>query len=173
QKRLPCRRQFKTHFDKTLEDFRDKKVMEFQEASLKRISLEKDGKSKTLVLREEKKEEDKEKTKAAWASEDGTPMDHQAVSKLLSTLAFLKCQGYPDSPEKADLEKTKPLCRIRLENEGGLELFLFKGDQEEQVYGTSSMNGYVFELSRFSGKEILSNVDQLLGIEKKDPKKKE
>lgn len=163
----------KSHFDKTLEDFRDKKVLEFKEASLKRITLEKDGKSKTLVLREEKKEEteDKEKNTAAWASEDGTPIDHQAVSALLSTLSFLKCQQYPDSFAKADLEKNKPLCRIRLENEGGLELLLFKRDQEEQVYGTSSMNGYAFELSRFSGKEILSNLDKLLGIEKEAKKK--
>jgi len=161
----------KSHFDKTVEDFRDKKVLEFKEASLKRIILEKEGKSKTLVLREEKKEEDKEKTAGTWASEDGTPIDHQAVSKLMSTLSFLKCQDYPDSPEKAELEKNKPLCKILLENETGLELILFKGRGEDQVLGTSSMNGYVFELSRFSGKEILSDMDKLLGIQKEAKKK--
>ena len=163
----------KSHFDKTVEDFRDKKVLEFKEASLKRILLEKDGKSKTLVPREEKKEEkeDKEKTAVAWTPEDGTPIDHQAVSALLSTLSFLKCQQYPDSPAKAELEKNKPFCKIILENETRLELMLFKGDQEEQVYGISSMNGYAFELSRFSGKEIFSNIDKLMGIQKEAKKK--
>ncbi len=163
----------KSHFEKTVEDFRDKNVMEFKEVSLKRIILEKDGKSKTLVLREAKAEEtkDKKKTAAVWTSEDGAPIDHGAVSNLLSTLSSLKCLQYLDSPVKTELEKNKPLGKIILENETRLELMVFKGDKEEQINGISSMNGYAFELSRFNGKEIISNIDKLLGIQKETKKK--
>jgi hypothetical protein len=167
----------KPNFDKTLEDFRDKKVLEFKEASLKRIMLETGGKSKTLIPREEaseeKKEEapDKEKSSVTWASEDGTPIDHEGLANLLSTLSSLQCQQYLESTDKTGLEKSKPLGRIVLETETRLELMLFKGDQEEQVNGISSMNGYAFELSRFNGKEILSNMEQLLGIQKETKKK--
>lgn len=160
----------KSHFDRTVEDFRDKKVLEFKEASLKKVILEKDGKSKILASKEEKK--DKDKIDVVWSSEDGAFVDNQVVSTLLSTLSFLKCQKYLDSPTKAELEKKSPLCKIILENETGLELILFKGDKEEKLYGISSMNNYAFELSRFNGREIVSNVEKLLGI-KKDEKTKE
>ncbi|OGR10063.1 MAG: hypothetical protein A2097_02055 [Desulfobacula sp. GWF2_41_7] len=160
----------KSHFDRTAEDFRDKKVLEFKDGSLKKVTLEKDGKSKTLISKEGKK--DKEKTETVWSSEDGVSVDHKAVTELLSTLAFLKCQKYPDSPARTDLEKDKPLCKIILENEANLELILFKGDTEEKINGISSMNNYVFELSRFNGEQIISDVEKLLGIQK-DEKKKE
>ena len=167
----------KPNFDKTIEDFRDKKVLEFKEASLKRIMLEIDGKSKTLIPREaateEKKEEtpDKGKGSLTWVSEEGGPIDHEGLANLLSTLSALQCQQYLESPDKTGLEKSKPLGKIILENETRLELTLFKGDKEEQINGISSMNGYAFELSRFSGKEILSNMEQLLGIQRNEKKK--
>ena len=166
----------KSHFDKTVEDYRDKNVLEFKEASLKRVTLEKDGVSRAILPREVKKEEtkdtEKDKTAITWAFEDGNPIDHQVFSNLLPMLSFLKCRTYLDSPTKTELEKNKPLCKIILENESRLELTLFKGDKEEQIKGISSMNNYVFELSRFNGKEILSKVEKLLGIQR-DEKKKE
>ena len=163
----------KSNFDRMVEDFRDKKVMEFKEASLKKVMLEKDGKSRTLIPQEVKKEteKDKGKTMAIWTSEDGASVDNQAVSTLLSTLTFLKCQKYLDSLTKAELEKTAPLCKITFENEGSLELILFKGDNEDKINGISSMNGYAFELSRFNGREINSTIDKLLGIQRNEKKK--
>jgi len=163
----------KSNFDRMVEDFRDKKVMEFKEASLKKVTLEKDGKSRTLIPQEIKKEteKDKGKTMAIWTSEDGASVDNQAVSTLLSTLTFLKCQKYLDSLTKAELEKTAPLCKITFENEGSLELILFKGDNEDKINGISSMNGYAFELSRFNGREINSTIDKLLGIQRNEKKK--
>lgn len=169
----------KSHFDKTVEAFRDKKVLEFKDASLKKVTLEKDGKSKILIPREGKKEEAKEenkdkgkdKTAITWASEDGTSIDNQVVSNLISMLSFLQCQKYLESPARADLEKSVPLCKITLENEAGLELILFKGEKEEQINGISSMNQYAFELSRFNAKEIVSNIDKLLGIQRTEKKK--
>ena len=163
----------KSNFDRMVEDFRDKKVMEFKEASLKKVTLEKDGKSRTLIPQEVKKEteKDKGKTMAIWTSEDGASVDNQAVSTLLSTLTFLKCQKYLDSLTKAELEKTAPLCKITFENEGSLELILFQGDNEDKINGISSMNGYAFELSRFNGREINSTIDKLLGIQRTEKKK--
>jgi hypothetical protein len=37
--------------------------------------------------------------------------------------------------------------------------------------GISSMNEYVFELSQFTSKEIISNIDALLGIMPKEKTK--
>jgi Domain of unknown function (DUF4340) len=169
----------KSYFDKTVEAFRDKKVLEFKDASLKKMTIEKDGKSKTLIPKEVTKEENKEgakdtpKEKAAviWTSEDGESVDSQVVSNLISMLSFLQCQKYIDSLAREELEKDKPLCKILLENEAALELTLFKSAKEEQVNAISSMNHYAFELSRFNGKEIVSDIDKLLGIQKSEKKK--
>jgi hypothetical protein len=166
----------KPDFSKTVQDFRDKKVLEFKEASLKRIMLETVGKSRTLIHREaaeEKKEEtpDKEKPSVTWVSEDGASIDQKGLANFLSTLSSLQCQQYLESQDKTGLEKSKPLGKIILETETRLELMLFKGDKEEQVNGISSMNGYAFELSRFNGKEILSHMEQFLGIQKEAKKK--
>lgn len=160
----------KSHFNRTVEDFRDKKILEFKDASVKKLTIEKDNITKTLISKEEKKEN--EKPASVWSLEDGTPADQQAASSLISTLAFLKCQKYLDSPAKSDLEKNRPVCKIILETESRLELTLYKADKEDTLFGISSMNNYSFELSRFSGKEIVSKTETLLGIKKEEEKKK-
>ena len=159
---------FRSYFDKTVEDFRDKKVLEFKKESIKRFTVKKDGLSKTLVSKEETK--GKEKTSVTWSFEDGTPADKEAVLNFLSSVSFLKCENFLDSPAKKSYEKEKPLCEIRLENKGGIQLTLFKGKKEDNLIGISSMNRYAFALSQFNGKEIVSNIEKLLGITKKEKK---
>jgi len=165
---------FRSYFEKSEDDYRDKKVLTFKEESIKKIFIEKDGLSKTL-LAEEKKEQSKNKEKeikVTWRSEDETPADTEQVSDLLSAVSFLECETYLDSTAKNDLEKKDPLCRINLENKDNLSLTLFKGDKEGSIFGSSSMSKYAFELNQFNGKEIISAVEKLLGIEAKKEDKK-
>lgn len=160
---------FRSNFDKTVEDFRDKKVLEFKQAAIKRFTIEKDGLSRTLISKEEKK--DKEKSSITWSSEDGTLVDNKVVSTLLSSLSFLECETYLESLSKNEVEKEKQLCKIHLENETGIELILFKTDKEDGISGISSMNRDVFALSAFNGKEIVSNIEKILGIFKEKDNK--
>ncbi|WP_457553735.1 DUF4340 domain-containing protein [Desulfobacula sp.] len=159
---------FRTHFDKTIENFRDKKVLEFKEDSIKQFTIEKEGISKTLVS---KKDKDKKKTAIIWQSDKDTPADEKMVSSLLSSVSFLKCEKYLGSFTKNKLGKEKSLCRIHLKNEKSIELTLFKTETEDNLIGISSMNEYVFALNQYNGKEILSAVDELLGIPKKEKSK--
>ena len=160
---------FRSYFDKTENDFRDKKVLEFKEESIKRFFIEKDGVSKTLISKEEKK--DKEEVSIVWTAGDGTSADKEMVSNFLSSVSFLECEKYLDSSTKNELEKKNPLCKIRLENEKNIYLTLFKTDKEGIFKGISSMNEYAFVLSQFNGKEIVSAVEKLLGITKKEENK--
>ncbi len=167
---------FRSSFNKTEDDFRDKKVLEFKQASIKQFTIEKDGVSKTLILKEDKKnpkksnleKSDKNETDITWTAEDGTSADKEAVSNLLSSVSFLECEKYVDSPPKNELEKDIPLCKIRLKNEADIALTLFETDKPENLIGISSMNGYVFALSQFNGKEIVSNIEKLLNRERTD-----
>jgi Domain of unknown function (DUF4340) len=157
---------FRSNFDKTVEDFRDKKVMGFKQESISQIAIEKDGLSKTLVSKK-----DKQADAITWLSDDGAPADKKMISTLLSGLSFLKCEKYLNSFTRKKLEEQEPLCKIRLKNEENLILTLFKTDTQDNLMGVSSMNEYVFELSQFTGKEIISNIDALLGITPKEKTK--
>ncbi|MCK5164625.1 MAG: DUF4340 domain-containing protein [Desulfobacula sp.] len=162
---------FRSYFDKSVEDFRNKKVVEFKEESIKQLTIEKDGLSKTLISKEQKKDE--KKVFLTWSSDDGTSVDKEEVSTLLSSVSFLECEKYLDSPAKNDLEKEKPLCKIHLENKGDIELTLYKTGKEDIIKGISSMNEYAFELSQFNSNEIISNIEKLLGITKEEEENKD
>ena len=159
---------FRSYFDKTVEDFRDKKVLTFKEPSIKRFSIEKDGLSKTLISKEGKKGTDE--TTITWYSKDGTSVEKEAVTNLLSTLSALSCEKYLDSKSKNELEKEKSLCKINLENGAKINLSLFSTEENDLLKGLSSMNNYAFQLSQFNGKEIVSNIDKILGITKTEDK---
>ncbi|NOX34410.1 MAG: DUF4340 domain-containing protein [Deltaproteobacteria bacterium] len=160
---------FRNDFDKTLEDFRDKKVLEFKEESINEFTVEKDGLSKTLISKEEKK--DKKQTSVTWSFKDGTSADKKMISNLMSSVSFLECEKYLDSSAKKELEKEKPLCIIRLKGKEKLELKLFKTGKEGILRGISSTNKYAFVLSQYNGKEIVSNIEKLLGITRKKDNK--
>ena len=158
---------FRSYFDNPLDDFRDKKVLEFKEESIKQIFIEKNGISKTIIL----KEGEKDKTSITWTSDDGTPVDTKMISNLMSAISFLKCEKYLDDDFKNKLEKEKPLCKIILKNKNNIELTLFKIDTQDNLIGISSMNEYVFTINQFTGKEILPAIENLLGITKKEKNK--
>lgn len=155
---------FRSSFDKAVADFRDKKVVEFKKESLKRLTIEKDGLSKTLVSKEEKK--DNEEVSINWEAEDGTSVNGEVVSDLISAVSFLECDTYLEDSVKQALDTEPPLCRINLETDDKIQLNLFSTDKEGSFKAVSSMNGYAFMLSTYTGKEIVSNIETLLGIEK-------
>ncbi len=167
---------FRSYFEKSINDFRDKKVLEFKEESIKQITIEMDGLSKTLVSKEEKpdmqetnntqKANENQETLLTWSSKDGSAADKEAVSSLLSSAAFLECEKYLEDADKKALKKQKPLCTIRFVNDENLVLNLFKKDGRENYSGLSSMNKYAFELSQFNGNQIISNIETLLGTQK-------
>ena len=153
---------FRSYFDKTIEEFRDKTVLRVKEKSITRFTIEKNGISKTLVSRES--ETDKDAVTISWQSEDEKPVDKEAASNLISAVSFLECENFPDAPARNELEQRSPLCRIRLENGKTTTLTLFKTDDPDNIIGISSMNTSVFSLSPHTAKEIVSAMDTLLGI---------
>jgi len=159
---------FRGDFNQPLDDFRDKKVLEFNKKSIKQFSIEKDGKSKTLISKEEKSEE--KENHITWSSEDGTSVDKEVVSDLLSNISFLECEKYLDTPDKNSLKNKKSLGRIQLENQNTIELTLYKNDKQDNIIGISSMNGYLFSLGESNGSKIVENIEKLLGIEKIEEK---
>jgi hypothetical protein len=154
---------FRSYFDKSVDDFRDKTVVQFKKNDIKQFSIEKGRVSKIFTAHKKKGS----KNQIQWLAKDGRAVDSQAVSDLLDAVSFLDCETYPDSPSKKELEGKTPLCHIRLKGKKPIELKLYKGTEKDSFNGLSSMSDYVFTLSLYNGNQILSNADKLLGITKK------
>ncbi len=170
---------FRNQFDKSVEDFRDKVVLNFKIPEIKTITLEKDGVSQTLTLKpaekkEEKKQDqesqEKNETQAAdqWVKADGTPADQTVVQDLLSSLSRLECQEYKDNAAAKALANKAPSCKITLENDQTFGLNLFPAKEGDDVTATSSATPYAFDLASYRAGDIISYVDQILGLKTKE-----
>lgn len=165
---------FRNDFDKTVDAFRDKAILSFETEKLNRITLTKDGVTRTLALKskEENGEADPEKSEDAettWRFDDGSQADNTAARDLIASLSRLECQSFLPDGKAADLEKSSPVCRIRLENDVNLGLRLYEQENGEAgLAGISTATPYAFTLASYKTEDILSYVDKLLGIAPKE-----
>ncbi len=147
--------------DKTVEQFRDKTVLSFAAPSIKKLFISKGGITRTLVAASQKNNAGKD---PVWTSDDNSPADSKTIQELLTTLGVLSCESY-SNPAAGTLDQSQnPLITLRLENDTTHELTLYQDQPETDIYGTSSLNPYLFVLSSFDGKQILTHTDKLLGI---------
>ena len=173
---------FKNQFDKAAADFRDKTVLGFDLDSMKKVTLDKQGKTVTLVkeIVSEKPDQEKDKTKedltaektapekAIWKNEDGSVVDQKTVSDLLSSLSKLECQAFMDDDQAARLKEIEPSCKISLETDKTFVLNLFDKNNDQDVEGSCSYIPYAFTLTSYKAEDIVSYTDRLLGIEQQD-----
>ena len=173
---------FNGKFDKPAADFRDKQVLAFDPDSMKKITLEKQGKTVTLVKaptaeKPDQKKEDAQKDaptenttpeKATWKNEDGSDVDQKTISDLLSSLSKLECQAFLNDDEAAQLKEKAPSCKISLENDKTFVLNLFDKNDDQDVEGSCSNTPYAFTLTSYKAEDIVSYTDKLMGIEKQD-----
>ncbi len=164
---------FKAYFNVSVDALRNKQVLTFKQDAIKRVTIKKDGVSKTMTPVPPK--DGTETSAVSWKFEDGTSPDKAALNNLLSSLSFLKCEQFPEDLSTKDLEKESPICKIILENETQIVLNLFDRNNDDSMVGTSSMNPYAFVLESHKSKDILSYADKLAKPikEEKETNKKE
>jgi hypothetical protein len=173
---------FKSQFDKEIADFRDKKVLEFDPAGVKKVTLEKQGQIVTLIKSQTPKTTDQEKDEtkkdliekkplheeSTWKKEDGSVTDQKTISDLLSSLSKLECQAFLDEDKAARLKEIQPSCKILLENDKTFILNLFNKNENQDVEGSCSYTPYAFTLTSYKAEDIVSYADKLLGIQQQD-----
>ncbi|MGD9686203.1 MAG: DUF4340 domain-containing protein [Desulfobacter sp.] len=173
---------FKSQFDKEIADFRDKKVLEFDPAGVKKVTLEKQGQIVTLIKSQTPETTDQEKDEikknliekkpvpkeSIWKKEDGSVTDQKTISDLLSSLSKLECQAFLDEDKAARLKEIQPSCKILLENDKTFILNLFNKNENQDVEGSCSYTPYAFTLTSYKAEDIVSYADKLLGIQQQD-----
>jgi hypothetical protein len=100
---------FRSHFDKPLNEFRDRRVLTFDEGQITAITIEARGEKIRLTA-------DDTQDGPVFIHEDGSSADPKTVSNLLSSLSALTCDRFIQDTDKAQLEKTPPSLKIVLEN---------------------------------------------------------
>nr|WP_319392990.1 DUF4340 domain-containing protein [uncultured Desulfobacter sp.] len=173
---------FNGKFDKPAADFRDKKVLAFDPAGMKKITLEKQEKTVTLVKAQAPETPDQKKDgaqkdltaekttpeKTVWKNEDGSEVDEKTISDLLSSLSKLECQAFMEEDKAAQLKEKAPSCKISLENDKTFVLNLFDKNDDQDVEGSCSYTPYAFTLTSYKAEDIVSYTDKLMGIEQQD-----
>ena len=157
---------FRQHFDKTVNEFRDKQVMDFTEASITGITIEAQGKQ-THLTAQETGSGTQDDTGIRFRYENGSAPDPKTVSNLLSTLSVLACDRFLDDPDKENLKKDTPDLKITLENSTPIVLDLFDQGEQGPIFGISSMNRYGFALKEYVAKDIQSWAHELSGLMQK------
>jgi len=157
---------FALDFDQDADAFRDRKFFEVKAEAVKRLNVVKNKLSRTVISKEDKNTKGEAQT--SWQLSDGKPADKQKIDSFIASVSYLKCDLYPESISKKDVEKVKPICTIEIETQEKIFLNLYKFSDSTKTYGISSMNDYVFALSDFDAKEIIKSIDTFLGIEVKE-----
>ncbi len=160
---------FRQHFDKTVNGFRDKQVMDFAEAAITGITIEARG-EQTHLTAQKTGSGTQDDTGTRFRYEDGSAPDPKTVSNLLSTLSVLACDRFLDDPDKQNLKKDVPDLKITLKNDNTIVLDLFDQGEKGPVFGTSSMNRFGFALKEYVAKDILSWAHDLAGLEQAQTK---
>lgn len=152
---------FRSHFDKPLNEFRDRQVLAFDEDLIKAITIEALGKRIRMTAGDTRPDS---QDRLLFNHEDGSSADPKTVSKLLSSLSALTCDRFAEDTDKAELEKTPPSLKIVLENSTSIVLQLFEPREDGSVSGTSSMNAYPFLLKPYTAEDIVSYTHELAGL---------
>lgn len=151
---------FRTRFDKSVDDFRDKAVLSFNKVEIKEVDIVNNN-DKYIVLRKAAAAGDKDdkaakdgKTdtgaglkKTEWQTTVGKPVESEKLESLLSTLSDLGCDGYVEDAKKEDFKD--PIFSVTLKGAKEYSLAVFPKLKEDasEYPAMSSQNPYVFQLS--------------------------
>jgi hypothetical protein len=162
---------FRSHFNKSLDEFRDRRVLTFQEDHIKAITIQTPEKEVVLTAREPAGD-DTPDAEPVFSDPDGTSADPKTVLDLLSSLSDLTCDRFLPDTDTAGMEASSPILTILLENDSTRVLKLFEQNGDEPVPAISSMNDQAFLLKSYVAEDIISYAHDLAGLtpeETRDP----
>ncbi len=183
-----ARENFRSRFDLSLDQLRDKAVLSFEKSEIQGIKISKASAAVEAVKKEEtapevaqeskpekkdetgkKPEEKATEKKILWQDPQGQNLDTTKVERLLSTLSQLKCKGYLEGKKKEDL--ADPIYTAQIKGSQEYTLFIYAKAQagEGDYPAVSSQNNYPFLLNSSQAENIMSIFDP--PADKAGPKK--
>jgi len=181
-----ARGNFRSTFDQTVSDLRDKVVLTFKNDDIKEIVVKRNEKTihlkqkevddssrpapkeKDTKTSEDQKPAKDEKTeppapkKKVWESTDGEKVKENEINNFLRMLSHYECNAFMEDKTKEDL--TAPLTQITLKDAGEHTLTLFaKLDKDaKKTPAITSANAYPFFLSDSQVDNLNKKIDVLI-----------
>ncbi|MBF0303716.1 MAG: DUF4340 domain-containing protein, partial [Desulfamplus sp.] len=159
---------FRRDFEKTIDDLRDKKVLSFDKNKISSITMKKGDSMKTVALKDGKPLDNS----ANQSQSNDTSKENEAVERILTTLSDLKCHSFTNTDNKNEFKDNgiEESAKITLKADADKEisLILYKKDIKENYPAISSENIYPFLLNTYEGNDIISKIDEAMGIKKEE-----
>lgn len=190
---------FRGDFDKTVGDLRDKKVLVFDKTKINTITLKKgdglkeaqikDGKvvadakdGKSLDKSSDKNIGDKDAKSNNASVENGSvksldSKSNDAIESILTTLSDMKCHSFTNTDSKDEFKDkgVEQMAKITLKQDSDkkFSLVIYKKNEKGNYPAISSESIYPFYLNTYEGDEIVSKIDDAIGLNQKTVEAKE
>jgi hypothetical protein len=173
-----ARNSFRSQFEQTVDNLRNKTVMKFDPAEIREIEL-KQGKESLLFSKQMEKveikaqpndTEGKQSTEKSpqpqeveiWVTPDGTRAKTETMKSLITDLSNLRCLKFEEDKMKSDL--TNPVYSIVLKGNESYTLNLFPKNKEadDSYPAITSVSAYPFFLSSYKAESLMKKPEDIL-----------
>lgn len=163
---------FRSKFEYSAEDMRDKVVLSFAASDVSEIELSAGEESLSLVRKEVPLKESEEtgqsddqkgensaaeplKGKMSWLTAGGLPADSDKIDQLVATLSQLACDNF--IPDKNKAEFSDPIYTLKVKGQKTviLEIFAKQNDSDTSYPATSSETAEAFDLTEANAKRLM------------------
>ncbi|MBF0231508.1 MAG: DUF4340 domain-containing protein [Desulfamplus sp.] len=90
------------------------------------------------------------------------------IESILAMLSDFKCHKFTDTDNKDQFKGMEEIASIVLQGEKEISLVIYKKDAQDNYPALSSENVYPFLLDTYHGDDIISKLDNVLGLKKED-----
>ena len=169
---------FRSKFDDSVEEIRDKTVLSFDKNSVHEIQITKGEKSfavtrKMIPIKVNTGQDSKvavsqsSQEEYMWIGEDDRKLDDSKINRFLSTLSKLLCHSYLNESTKADFKD--PIYTLTLKGTKQYTLSIYsKREKDAKEYpAVSSESDYPFLLPQWRVDNIMKDQDDIM----KEPEK--
>lgn len=171
-----ARGNFKSTFNQTVDDLRDKKVMTAEKDQINMFRLVQGGEKFSFQLKDEPAEEKEAekgpetKTEMAWFDGNNVKQEKSKVDEFLTQVTNIKCERYLDHKKKEDLKN--PLYTVKLTGpqEYTVNIYDKVSESATEYAGTTSQSEHPFMLPEWKVNSIKTKLEALT---KKPEDKKE
>ena len=168
-----ARDNFRSKFDFTIDDLRDKTVLAFKTTDIRQIEVTKDAHSVKLARSEvpvkpvaaQQQKADTAPAAAVkfeWQNEEGQKGNDRKLNQLLTTVGDLKCADYINDRQKNSF--SAPIYTVKLKGIQDYQLDIFaKLQTDDKKYpAVSSDSDYPFWLSENKVQQIMINPEEMI-----------
>jgi len=155
-------------FDKTIDELRDKNVLNFETKSLRGLTIKTGDKSiefeKSVVPQPvtpgEQEESPPREPEVTWRTTEGKAGKPEVIKRIFRTLSNLQCDGYIEEKIKSDF--TDPVYKITVTGNETHTLSIFKKRDDGRYPAISSGSDYPFLLTEWKTKQMMKEPEEFI-----------